>query len=139
MKNGFPLRWIQLALVYFLLAVTLGVVMAATHDFRLRGVHVHLNLLGWVSMSVTAWVYQQFPRAAAGVAARVHFWLYNLALPVMMAGLAGLLLGVNALEPVVAASSVAVLGAVALFVVNVLRHSLRDPQAVPGAAAASAR
>lgn len=139
MQSSRQLRWIQLALVYFLVAVGLGVAMAATHDFRLRAVHVHLNLLGWVSLAITGWVYQQFPAAATGRAAALHFWLYNLALPVMMVALAGLMLGHQAFEPLVAASSVCVLAAVAVFVVNVLAHSLRGRQTVPAAAAFSAR
>lgn len=118
-------RWIQIALVYFLVAVVLGVAMAASHDHRLRGLHVHLNLLGWVSAAVTGCIYLLFPSAAASRAARIHFWLYNLALPVMMVGLGGLLLGHGGFEPVVAVSSIAVLIAVAVFVVTVLRHSVR--------------
>lgn len=117
-------RWVLLALLYFVFAVALGVGMAASHDFRLRPIHVHLNLLGWVSLALTGWVYTQFPRAAANRAATLHFWLYNLALPVMMGGLAALLLGTPAAEPVVAISSVLVFASVVLFVVNVIRHRL---------------
>jgi hypothetical protein len=116
-------RWVRIALVYFLLAVTLGVGMAASHDFRLKGLHGHLNLLGWVSLSVTALVYQVFPQAARTLAAHVHFWLYNLSLPVMMAALTGILLGHEAFEPVIAVSSVCVLLSVVVFVVNVWRAS----------------
>ena len=117
-------RWVLLALLYFVFAVALGVGMAASHDFRLRPIHVHLNLLGWVSLALTGWVYTQFPRAATNRAATLHFWLYNLALPVMMGGLAALLLGTPAAEPVVAISSVLVFASVVLFVVNVIRHRL---------------
>jgi hypothetical protein len=120
--NVWQQRWLLIALVHFLLALTLGVGMAATHDFRLRGLHVHLNLLGWVSAALTAWIYQQFPTAAAGMAARTHFWLYNLSLPVMMASLGALLLGRTEAEPLVAASSVLVWLAVLIFVLNVFRH-----------------
>lgn len=115
-------RWVRIALVYFLLAVGLGVAMAATHDFRLRGLHVHLNLLGWVSMAVTGSIYQLFPHAAATRLAAWHFGLYNAALPVMMTGLAFLLLGWAAAEPVVAVSSIVVLVAVLLFALNVWRQ-----------------
>jgi hypothetical protein len=123
-------RWVQVALVYFLVAVMLGVGMAASHDHRLRALHVHLNLLGWVSAAVTGGVYLLFPSAAETLAARIHFWLYNLALPVMMVSLGGLLLGHSGFEPLVAASSVAVLLAVAIFVATVLRHSVRSSIAV---------
>ena len=111
------------ALVYFVAAVSLGVFMAASHDFRLKGVHVHLNLLGWVSMALTAFVYRLFPTACAGFGARVHFWLYNTALPAMAVSLGGLLLGEPRFEPALAASSVAMLMAIVTFVVTVYRHS----------------
>jgi hypothetical protein len=119
-------RWIQVALVYFGLAVTLGVAMAATHDYRLRAVHVHMNLLGWVSCALTGGIYLLFPTAAQTLAARVHFWLYNVTLPVMMASLGTLMLGHPSIEPVLAVSSVLMLAAVATFVVTVLRHSARS-------------
>jgi hypothetical protein len=125
-------RWVRIALVYFLLAVMLGVGMAASHDFRLKGLHVHLNLLGWVSLSVTALVYQLFPDAAATRAARVHFWLYNSALPVMMVALAGILLGHESFEPVIAVSSICVLVSVAIFAVTVWRSKSPATQPLVG-------
>jgi hypothetical protein len=124
-QDRFIRRWALVALVYFVAAVSLGVVMAATHDHRLKGVHVHLNLLGWVSMALSAFVYRLFPAACAAFGARVHFWLYNAALPVMAISLGGLLLGDPRFEPVLAASSVAVLIAIVTFVVTVFRHSSR--------------
>jgi membrane protein YdbS with pleckstrin-like domain len=45
-------RWIDIAAVYFLVAVVLGLAMSAAHDYTLKGVHVHLNLLGWVSVAL---------------------------------------------------------------------------------------
>ncbi len=114
-NERFATRWIAIAVVYFIIAVALGIVMAASEDFRLRGVHVHLNLLGWVSMALFGAVYRLFPRVAATRLAAVHFWLYQLALPPMMTGLAGLLLGHTALAPLVAAASIAVGVAIVLF------------------------
>ncbi len=122
-QDRFIRRWVLVALVYFVAAVSLGVYMAAAHDFRLRGVHVHLNMLGWVSMALSAFVYRLFPAAAAAFGARVHFWLYNAALPVMAVSLGGLLLGDARFVPVVGASSVAMLVAIIAFAVTVFRHS----------------
>ena len=118
-------RWLALALLYFVLAVALGVAMGTTHDFRLRGVHVHLNLLGWVSMSLMGLVLRVVPAAAEGRLAAVQFWLYQLALPAAMTGLAGLLLGHSAFVPLSAAGSVAVALAVLLFAVAVWRALAR--------------
>jgi hypothetical protein len=120
-NERFAARWVATALVYFVGAIALGIVMAASHDFRLKGLHVHLNLLGWVSMALFGVLYRLFPRAAASRLAALHFWLYQIALPVMMVGLTGVLLGAAAFEPLVAAGSVAVGVAVLLFAVAVWR------------------
>ena len=133
-----PLRWVRMALVYFLVAVTMGVAMAATHDHRLKGVHVHLNMLGWVSMALFAWLYQQFPRAAASKWASVHFWLYSLAMPVSMAGLAGVLLGDARFMPIVAGGSVLALLSVVIFVGLLLVATLVPQPRAAGRAAAAA-
>jgi cbb3-type cytochrome oxidase subunit 1 len=110
--------------------------MSAAHDHRLKGVHVHLNMLGWMSMSVFAWLYTQFPQAARGKAAALHFWLYNLALPVMMAGLSGLLLGHAQFEPMVAMGATVTVVAVLVFVVNLLLATrAAGPRAAPSPAA----
>lgn len=112
-------RWIVIALAYFVLAIGLGLAMAASHDFRLKGLHVHLNMLGWVSMALMGVIYRLFPHAAASRLATWHFALYQAALPVMMVGLGGLLLGYGAMEPLVAAGSTGVLVAVLLFALAV--------------------
>ena len=112
-------RWIRLALIYFVAAVVLGVFMGMIQDFRLRPVHVHLNMLGWVSAALMGCVYFLFPRAAETRMAKIHFWLYSLALPVMMASLAVYYLGHPAVEPILGLSSVAVALAVAIFAVNI--------------------
>jgi hypothetical protein len=108
-------RWIVMALVYLVAAVSLGVVMGASHDFRLKTVHVHANLLGWVSMSLMGLLYRLYPRAATLHLARWHFALYQIALPVMLGGLASLMLGKPGAEPLVGVASVVMLAAVVCF------------------------
>lgn len=108
-------RWIVMALVYFVAAVSLGVVMGASHDFRLKTVHVHANLLGWVSMSLMGLIYRMYPRAASSQLARWHFALYQVALPTMLAGLASLMFGKPGAEPLVGVASVVMLAAVICF------------------------
>lgn len=115
-------RWIYVAVIYFLVAVGLGVFMGASHDHSLLGVHAHMNLLGWVSMALIGLVYHHFPQAAASRLADVQFWLFNVALPVMMVALGLLLKGNAGIEPLLGAMSVLVLLTVLLFAVNLLRH-----------------
>lgn len=117
----FAMRWVAIAAIYFVCAVALGIFMAASHDHRLKGLHVHLNLLGWVSMALFGVLYRVFPRVAASRLATLHFWVYQLALPPMMVGLAGILLGNEAWEPLVAAGSVVVGVAILMFALAVWR------------------
>lgn len=44
--------FLRLAVIYLLIGVMLGIVMAASHDYSLTSVHARLNLLGWVSMGL---------------------------------------------------------------------------------------
>lgn len=113
-------RWIHAALVYFCLAVSLGVFMGASHDHSLMPVHAHLSLLGWVSMVLIGVIYHFYPQAGSSRVAGVQFWLHNVALLVMMTGLAALLKGNVGIEPVVGMASLAMLTAVLLFAGNVL-------------------
>jgi hypothetical protein len=113
-------------LVYFVCAVSLGVVMGASHDFRLKTVHVHANLLGWVSMALMGLVYRLYPSAAASRLAGWHFALYQLALPVMLGGLAVLMFGQPGAEPVVGIASVVMLAAVICFGLAVWRGGRRS-------------
>ncbi len=116
-------RWFRLAVVYFAVAVILGVWMGAAGNLTLYTVHSHLNLLGWVSAALTGLIYQLCPDAARSRLASVHFWLYNLALPPMMAALSARQFGNTAMEPPVAVSSIAVAAAVVLFAVNILLNA----------------
>lgn len=113
-------RWIYAAIIYFCLAVFLGVFMGASGDHTLLPVHAHLNLLGWVSLALIGVIYHFFPQAAANRVASVQFWLHNASLPLMMVSLGLLLKGAHAIEPVVGLASLAMLLAVLLFTGNIL-------------------
>lgn len=127
-------RLLRAAVLYALLGVAMGVAMAGSHDFTNKGVHVHVNLLGWVSMALMAFAYRQFPRMGRSVLARLHFWLHTVGLPVMVAGLYALLHQVSWGEPVVAVGSIAVALAFACFALNVWRHGDAQDQRAQEAA-----
>jgi hypothetical protein len=112
-------RLLRLAVLYALLGIGMGLAMSITHDFTNKGVHVHVNLLGWVSMALMALGYRQFPRMARSPLARVHFWLHGLGLPVMAVGIYMVLHQLPNAEPVVAGGSLAVAAAFASFALNV--------------------
>ena len=69
--------------------------MSLTHSFTLSSVHAHINLLGWMALSIAGILYHLFPYLETTTTAKVHFWLHNIGLPVMMISIALAILGVN--------------------------------------------
>lgn len=125
--------WFRLAAAYLLASVGLGMTMGASGDFALRSVHSHLSLLGWSTLALAGLIYRVFPEAAASRLARVHFWLYNLALPLMIGSLAALLLGYPGAAPVLAGSQIVLVAGLLAFAVNVLFNvRLRSAEQGPG-------
>lgn len=113
------LRW---SMLYFLIGVALGIYMAIAHDFAVRPVHVHVNLLGWVSLGIAALIYKAYPAAGASRLAHGHFWISIVALPVLLAMLWAFVRGNTAIEPVLGIASIAVLVATLLLVINVFKN-----------------
>jgi hypothetical protein len=126
-------RLIKLAAIYLVLGMTLGIGMGLAEDHTLRGVHAHMNLLGWATLALAALVFHIFPQLAATRLATAWFWLYNLALPLSLVGLGFVLYGDLRFEMVRNIGFTAVwLGGV-LFAANILIN-LRE-RAVSGVAA----
>jgi len=120
-------RFLKVAVVYFLLGNLLGMFMGISEDHTLIPVHAHINLLGWVSLALAGIVYRLFPTAAKSRLAPVHFWLYNIGLPIMMVAIAIELNGHPAVKPAIGIGAMLVIAAVVLFAVNVFRNvSSRD-------------
>lgn len=84
--------WIRLTLMYLVAGVALGIALGASRDFTLRPVHAHVNLLGWTTLALSGTIYLLFAQAGTTPLARVHFWLLNVALPIMMGSLCYMLL-----------------------------------------------
>jgi hypothetical protein len=76
------------------IGVSLGIYMGIGGDHTLAPVHVHLNLIGWVSLFVFGLFYKLHPQAAGG-AAVVQISMVVFGYIVMLSGLAGLLLTAN--------------------------------------------
>ena len=96
--------WLKLAVLYLIVGIALGIAMGASQDFTLRPVHAHINLLGWTTMALAGLTYSVFPAAGASKLARVHFWLANISMPVMVISLTLVLLGSKKIVPLLAAS-----------------------------------
>jgi cbb3-type cytochrome oxidase subunit 1 len=115
-------RFIKISVVYFAIGVCLGLYMSIIHTSTLSSVHVHINSLGWVSLALVGIIYTLFPNLASTKLAKIHFWLHNISLPIMMLGLAFIMYGQAALIPVVASAGTVLVLAIILFAINVLKN-----------------
>ena len=115
-------RLIKISAIYFLVGVILGYYMSTVSSYTLTPVHVHINLLGWTSLTLAGLIYLSFPVAATTKLAKLHFWLHNIGLPLMMIGLAFVVQGNESLLPaVIIGANLTTLGVI-LFVINILKN-----------------
>jgi len=113
--TGIAARFFGSAIVYAILAMSLGLFMGITHDHTQMPTHAHFMLIGWVTFAIFAVFYHLFPAAAARPLAALHFWLAQASFIAMIVGLALMFGGNDDAEPVVAASSIAMLVSMIVF------------------------
>ncbi|OCA84215.1 cytochrome-c oxidase [Bacillus sp. FJAT-27225] len=114
--------FLKVASVYFLVGVCMGLGMEMAGDHRLMGAHAHINLVGWASMGLFGLIYVLFPKAGETLLAKLHFWLYNISLPLFMLALSLLLLGNDSLMFLLMIFPNVLVLSVLFFVINVFLH-----------------
>lgn len=119
--NGLVRNYLLAAVLTASAGMVMGIAMGIAHDFRLAPVHVHLNLLGWVTFSIYGLAYLAIPAAAEQGLARVQFWLAVPGLLLFCGGLAALRLDQPAGFPLAVLGSFLTLGAMLCFGVVLLR------------------
>ncbi len=77
--------FIRSAMIYFLIAISFGLWMAIAPKGYYRPVHVHLNLLGWMSMFIYGVAYHILPRFSgrplfSETLSVIHFWIAHIGL-----------------------------------------------------------
>ena len=131
------IRLIKLAVLYLVLGMTMGIAMGMSHDFLLRPVHAHVNLLGFAVLAIAAFVFHAFPDLARTRLATAWFWLYNISMPVGLGALALVLNGKMWAEPALIVGELLLWTSGCLFAVLVL-WNLRAER-VPTTAVAAAK
>ena len=110
-----------------LVGILLGIVMGIRQDFTLMPVHAHLNLLGFVTLFLSALYYRAVPEAAASRLAPYQVVVSVAGAVVFPIGIASVLLGGHdRFEPLVVGGALTVLLGKALFAVIVFRTSRTD-------------
>lgn len=118
--------WLKLAVLYLIVGIGIGIMMGATHNFTLRPVHAHINLLGWTTMALAGLTYSVFPEAGLSKLAKVHFWLANISMPVMAVTLGLYLMGNEKIVPALAASEFVAAAGVLTFAANLFLNLKRS-------------
>ena len=109
------------AVVYGLLGMLLGLDMAMRHDHGQLPTHAHIMVIGWVSFAIFGLFYFVLGEAVPGWLARAHFWLAQVSLAVLVAGLWAYYAGHTQLEPLAAIGSMAYAVSFVIFAVVALK------------------
>ena len=114
--QGVARNFFTLAVIYALCGMALGLHMSISHDHGQTPVHAHTMVAGWLMSAVFAFFYHLVPAARASRLAVLHFWLTAVSGLGLLIGLYFLLAGNQAVEPLVAISSIGFYASMFLFV-----------------------
>jgi len=117
-----PTRFFAAGAVFALIGMVWGIQMSASHDHGLAPAHGHLNLIGFVAMSVFGTYYALSPSAAASRLAGIHF-LTSIAAVIVL--IPGIVLAISdQSETLAQAGSVLAILSMAMFLLAVFRNGI---------------
>lgn len=119
-------NFMLVAVLYLLVGIGIGMHMGASGDFALAPAHAHINLLGFVLMTLFGIVYRVIPAMADNMLAKLHFWAHQAGALVLLVMLLMLLSGrisEAAMFPVAPLAEVVIWLGVACFGLNVFRNA----------------
>ena len=82
--KGIDRLWVLTGLIFLLVGMGLGLKMSMTQDFAMHGLHAHLNLLGFVLMTLFGLCYRNWPKMQEGMLATVHYWVHTVTVAVSL-------------------------------------------------------
>ncbi len=117
----YDLIFIVTALLCLLVGEVLGIHMGISQDFTLVPAHVHLNLLGWVTLAAFGLMHRAYPALATSRMAAAQCVLAVIANIAMPAGLAVMLTSADHNAELVKYASLAVILATLMFIIMFVR------------------
>lgn len=105
-------KHVVMAMIYAVVGMCYGVIMAASKDHTLHVAHAHILLVGFVASFIYGVMYKLWLSGCNERLASAQFWLHHVGTVVMGAGLTLLYGGVypeDVVGPVLGVSSIAVL------------------------------
>ena len=85
--KSIPSQFFATAAIFALIGMLWGIQMSASQDHSLSPAHRHLNLIGFVTMSLYAIYYALTPQAAGSRLAKIHYYLTLIMVLVMVPGI----------------------------------------------------
>ena len=85
--SRWPNAFFMMAAFYILIGACWGMYMSVTHDFSTSPAHAHLNLLGFMSLSVMGGFYATLGRDTPGWLLKANFFLNNIGVISMISAL----------------------------------------------------
>lgn len=112
---------LRVSVMLLLVGLLIGIGMAVKQDFRLVGMHAHLNLVGFVIMFGAGLYYRMIPSAGILGIAKAHAALHILAAIILPIGIGALTLYGPSYEIIAIVGALIFLLAMILFAVVVYR------------------
>jgi cbb3-type cytochrome oxidase subunit 1 len=85
--SRWPNAFFLMAAIYILIGTCWGMYMSVTHDFSTSPAHAHLNLLGFMSLSIMGAFYALLGRDTPGWLVKANFFLNNVGVVSMITAL----------------------------------------------------
>ena len=107
---------LRAAAVYAVIGMAGGIYMGINQDFSLMPAHAHLNVLGWLSITVYGLVIARFPHVAQSRLTLIQGFIAHLGVIIFVPGIAIAILTDHGVEQLVMIGSMLVLLGGVLFV-----------------------
>lgn len=117
-------KFVITALVYAIIGMCLGIVMAASKNHVQHVTHAHILLVGFVVSFIYGLCHKLWLDNSCPLLAKIQFWVHQLGIAAMAIGLFllyGQLAPFDAIDPLLALSSIAVLAGMVLMAVLFVR------------------
>lgn len=125
----YDIIFLTTALACLLIGEGLGIYMGISQDFLLVPAHVHLNLLGWVTLAAFGLMHRAYPALGASRLAGAQCALAIISNIAMPAGLAVMLTSATHDPTLVKYASLGVILATLLFIIMFVRKAALAKQA----------
>ncbi len=120
-SNSISLLYFRTAAILLIVGMVFGIYMSASGNHAATGAHAHLNLIGFVVMSIYGIFFGLNPQRSGGRLPKILWGLNTVAAVVMFPSLALLLYGHPSFEPIVAIAALLALAGAILFAVILFR------------------